>query len=282
MTMNLSTDDIELFYKLYWRLLAYANRSLRCLRRLDRWEEVRGQPKDQLADLRDKMFSKPDLLERFLEENPQHFTAEELAIVRSWRYRVSKKLHIMRYLKKYAVFMDWEEPGHLYGVLGLHDPIDAVAGGMPVPVWVKTTLLPFRGQIIYDGLISIYGIHFGPGYRTSLNETYNRLKESEGIIEQLASPSGEPGIHTHLTGKTPRKPAPDWRPAIEQIVSQTEKMRSADTRLQDAALGLLRASAGLTQAAFQAGEVEAEAQAASRLRSVHTALRKLDRLLYSG
>jgi hypothetical protein len=85
-------------------------------------------------------------------------------------------------------------------------------------------------------------------------------------------------MRTSLDRKAPRKPAPDWRPAVDQIVVQTEKMRQTDTKLQGAAFGLLRAAASLTQATLQ--EKDAEAEAARRLRSVRTALTKLEKLLY--
>jgi len=36
----------------------------------------------------------------------------------------------------------------------------------------KFTLLPFKGHIVYDGLVSSYKISFGPGIRRSLNENF--------------------------------------------------------------------------------------------------------------
>jgi len=36
----------------------------------------------------------------------------------------------------------------------------------------KFTLLPFKGLIVYDGLMSSYNISFGPGIRRSLNENF--------------------------------------------------------------------------------------------------------------
>ncbi len=55
-------------------------------------------------------------------------------------------------------------------------------------------------------------------------------------------------------------------------------MRQTDTRLQAAALGLLRAAASLAQATFQ--EQGAEDEATRRLKAVRTAMTKLEKLLY--
>jgi len=275
--MNLSTEDTQLFYKLHWSLLAYANQHLKIMPPVASFEEVGQRPAEQVAQLRDALHSKLDLLNRFLAENPQGFSPQELAIVASWRHCVRGDFYILRFLKPYAVFLSGQEPTHLYGVLGLFDPLEVMLRGAPRPLLVQATLLPFRDCIIYDGLMSFYSITFGGGIRGSLNETYSRLKEREGIIEQLVGPTGEPKIRTSLARKALAKPAPDWRPAIDEIVAQVEKMRQTDTRLQGAAFGLLRAAASLAQATLSAGDAEAEA--ASHLRPVRTALTKLERLL---
>jgi len=67
---------------------------------------------------------------------------------------------------------------------------------------------------------------------------------------------------------------------VDGIVAQTEKMRQSDTKLQGAAFGLLRAAASLAQATLQEQDAEAEAEAARRLRSVRTAMTRLEKLLY--
>jgi hypothetical protein len=277
--MNLSTGDVRLFYKLHGSLLAYANRHLKVIPRAVTFESILEQPKAQIIKLRDALHSTPELLERFVAENPEHLPPEELALVGSWRHRVSGDLYIVRYLKPYTVFMSGTEPPRLYGVLGLIDPLEVVVRSAPLPIWVKAVLLPFRDRIVYDGLITSYSIYFGKGFRTSINEAYNRLKESEGIIEQLVNEAGGPQSRTHLASRLPRKPAPDWRPALDEIVAQTERMRRADTKLQEAALSLLRAAAHLTQAALEDGRGDA---AARQLRSVRMALTKVEKLLFQA
>lgn len=276
--MNLSLEETDLFYKLHWALLAYANQHLKVLPKGLTSEQIHRQPATRIVKLRDALHAQPELLERFVAENPAQLSDEELAIVASWRHRVSGDFYIMRYLKRYTVFMGGEKEPHLYGVLGLYDPLPVLLKGAPLPIMSKAVLLPFRDCIIYDGIMSSYAIRFGGGFRSALNETYNRVKEQEGIIEQLVGPSGEPQIRTSLDRKAPRRPAPDWRPEIDQIVAQVEKMRRTDTRLQSAAFGLLRAAASLARATL---DKDPEDEATRRLRSVRTALTKLERLLHA-
>ncbi len=275
--MNLTIEDVQLFYKLRSSLLAYANRQLKVLPPNIKAEEVTRQPRDQIGQLRDEMQNQPAILDQFLAENPARLPPDELTIVASWRYRVSGDFYIMRYLKAYTVFMSAGGGAHLYGVLGLYDPIEVVLGGAPLPVMANAILLPFKSQIIYDGIMSGYSISFGPGIRSSFSETYSRLKEQEGIIEQLVGPDGQPEIRTNLARRAPRKPAPDWRPALAEIVAQVDKMRPTDTKLQGAAISLLRAAAELAQAAFQAQGAKVES--AAQLRTVRRAMAKLERML---
>jgi hypothetical protein len=54
---------------------------------------------------------------------------------------------------------------------------------LPLPVYVQAVLLPFEGQIIYDGLLQSYAVVFGPGIRARLNEEYRNARE--GIITTL-------------------------------------------------------------------------------------------------
>lgn len=276
--MNLPPADIDLFYKLHGSLLAYANRELKILPAGIAPDQVRKQPIQQVAKLRDACYEKLAVLGAYLATNPVRLPAEELLIIASWQHRITGQFYIMRHLKAYTIFMSIKTPEHLHGVLGLIDPLAVVMGGAPLPMMVDATLLPFRDRIIYDGIISPYRIFFGPGIRGNVNATYNRLKEREGIIEGLVGPDGQPQIRTSLARKAPGKPIPDWRPAVDEIAAQAEKLRQSETRLQGAAFGLLRATAALAQATLQAQGAEEEA--VKRIKAVRTAVTKVEKLLY--
>lgn len=276
--MNLPPTDIDHFYRLHGSLLAYANRDLQILPAGIAPDQVRKQPIQRVAKLRDACYDKPTILQAYLAANPDRLPAEELAVVASWSHRITGEFAIVRHLKTYTVFMTMKEPTRLYGVLGLLDPLEVVLGGAPLPTLVKATLLPFRDRIIYDGVLNPYNIFFGPGYRSSINATYSRLKEREGIIEALVGPDGEPHMFTSLARKAPGKPIPDWRPTVDEIAAQADKLRQNETKLQGAAFGLLRAAAGLAQATLR--EQGAEDEATKRMRSVRAALTKIEKLLY--
>ena len=142
-----------------------------------------------------------DLIDAFVSENPARLSADELAIVRSWRNLVAGKFYVFRELKKYTIFLSTDEPPIAYGVFALSDPFETLIGPY-LPVLVETVLLPFKDKIVYDGLMTTYRISFGSGIRRSLNEGFKEAKARHGIVTSLPM-SNEP-----LPPKAPKaKPA---------------------------------------------------------------------------
>lgn len=93
----------------------------------------------------------------------------------------------------------------------------------------------------YDNVV------FGPGIRADLNETYQRVKQREGIIASFPSP-GEAAT-TPAAAARPRKAQPDLRPIVQRAVEASEQLRPGVTPLQSRAYGLLRAAAQLAETA---------------------------------
>ena len=86
--------------------------------------------------------------------------------------------------------------------MGLYDSIEEIFEGASLPVRVQTVLLPFKGQIVYDGLMSIYRIYFGSGIKASLRESYMAAKQNGRIITNLAAKA---------VFKPPKLPTKAWQ-----------------------------------------------------------------------
>ena len=160
--------------------------------------------------VRDAFLNHTDLIQSFVDENPTRLTDDELDIVRSWRHLVHGKFYVFRELKKYTVFLSTDKLPVAYGVLALSQPFEELIGPY-LPVLTQTVLLPFKGTIVYDGLMSSYRISFGPGIRRSLNESFKEAKARHGIVTSLPM-SNEP-----LPPKAP-KPRP-----VPKLPSKEEK-----------------------------------------------------------
>ena len=238
--MKLSAQDVNLFFKLMRRLQLYVNREKEILPNVDSVEAYSTLPTGDKLEMRNALWENPELIDAYVAENPDQLSADELEIVQKWKRFVSGRMQIFRYLKKHAIFI--HQDSRVYGVLGLQDDIKDVMYRWQVPVMVQAVLLPFKGKIIYDGMLSPYSIHFGPGIRSSLNEVYMAAKQNGRIITTL-----EPELAKPAREKRKRS-AQDWGSAVDDLVQMASKMKGGPA-IQSAAFSLLRASAQLAQSA---------------------------------
>ena len=129
---------------------------------------------------------------------------DELDIVLSWRHQVAGTFYVFRQLKNYMVFLSSGDPPIAYGVVALSEPFEDVIGPY-LPRMIETVLMPFKGKIVYDGLLSGYNISFGGGIKRMLNDSYRQAKEGAGIVTSLPVESARmPAVKT--TKPTKRKP----------------------------------------------------------------------------
>ncbi len=183
--MQLPPEQTARFYRIWLALLRYVNEQQQLVPTFPASEERNGLlPLSDEMHLRNALWADDGLRERFIAANPADLSSADLAVVASWRYRRAGAFYLVRALKKYTVFLSEDAPPRAYGVLGLSSPIKELTRG-PLPVLAQTVLLPFEGQIIYDGLLQWYAVVFGPGIRARLNAEYRNAQEREGIITTL-------------------------------------------------------------------------------------------------
>jgi hypothetical protein len=183
--MLLNPQDVQLFFRLHRTLMFFVNQRLEVVPDdLASPEAFAALPPEVRLQVRNAFLDHTDLLQSFVEENPAQLPDDELALVRSWRQLVHGKFCLFRELKKYTVFLSTDKRPIAYGVLALSQPFDEVIGP-ELPILAETVLLPFKGLIVYDGLLNAYRISFGPGLRRSLNENFKEAKARHGIVTSL-------------------------------------------------------------------------------------------------
>jgi hypothetical protein len=224
MTMLLSPQEAQLFFKLHRALMCFVNERLQIVPGIDTPDEFSHLPPEIRLKVRKAFLDQSDLTELFVDANPFDFTQEELGIVASWRHQVAGKFFVFRYLQNYTVFLDTEEPPTAYGVLALTDPLEELIGPY-LPVWTETVLLPFRDKIVYDGLMHNYNISFGGGIRRGLNDSYKEAKARLGIVTSLPVCSSSAGAKPVSKRSRPkaRVSADDARGVLQVIVGMIEQ-----------------------------------------------------------
>lgn len=222
---HLSFGEGKLFYTLYAALCSYANGKLNVVPgEFADPEQFTSLPPETRLKVRDALHAQPELIDKFVQENPAHLPAEELAVVAGWKHAVFGNFYVFRYLKQYAVFLTEMSPPKAYGVLALASPFEEVVGPH-LPVLVKGVLLPINGRIVYDGLLATYRISFGPGIRRSLNADFKRAKETYGIITSLPEGAMPP---------VAKKKAPRKKPAANGGLTDPKAAMNILVELTDA------------------------------------------------
>jgi hypothetical protein len=188
---HLSVEQVSRFFNIWFPLLRYVNEQRGIVESFSaEWGDVSVSPEVAIP-IRDVVWEDDTLRRSFIAENPAGLSADDLALVESWKHRVTGDFLILRHLKEHTVFLSSESPVRGYAVTGITDSIEDMVGPY-LPLYVETALLPFEGCIIYDGLLTGYPVHFGGGIRHSLKEAYQSIQERGGVITTLPSEVANP------------------------------------------------------------------------------------------
>ena len=106
--MKLPPDQVERFYSIWVPLLHYVNEQRHLVEPFPPHPREAILPVENIQKLRDALWADDALRERFIELNPFGFSPADLSLLESWRYRVAGNFFVMRYLKKYTVFLSGE------------------------------------------------------------------------------------------------------------------------------------------------------------------------------
>ena len=241
--MKLSPEDAALFYRLMWELQFFVNRRRRILPAVNTARDYERLSMDQKLKVRNALYDHATLIDDFVAENPAGLSADHLAIVRSWKRFVRGDFFIERFLKKGAFLIGGDQKPVVYVVAGINDSLEDMLGPyLALPIYVKTVLLPFKGQIIYDGLLEPLSIFFGGGIRSDLRETYLTAKQNGRFVESLDEQGTERPAPRQVLEK-------DWRSDVDALVAATDKLKGSRETLESEVFSLLKAAAHYAQSA---------------------------------
>lgn len=215
--MLLSPVDAEHFFKLHKALMCFVNERLQVIPDIETPSAFSALPPDQRLKVRNAFLDELDLIELFVDANPFDLPDDDLDIVLSWQHRVAGKFYIFRELKKYTVFLTTTDPAIAYGVLALSQPFEDLVGPY-LPVLAETVLLPFKGKIVYDGLLTGYRISFGPGIRRSLNESFKDAKVRHGIVTSLPMSAKPLPLKVPKAKPVPKPPSKEEKDETLRII----------------------------------------------------------------
>jgi hypothetical protein len=270
--MKLSRQDADLFFELMWALQYFVNQKYQILPTITTLKDYSSCSAEDKMKVRQRLYEHPEVIDAFIQENPEQFSEAELDIIGKWKQFIADDFYIERMLKKYTIFISSDNT--VYGVIALHDAFDEIFFRSQLPTIVKGVLLPFKGRIIYDGLLQSYNVFFGSGFSGDLKEIYLTAKLRGEIVESLEAPKTQEVI------LKPSKAHPDWAPTLDELVAKARNLRGAKGQpaIYSPAFSLIKASLELGQlAVLDPNDVD---QLWKCLKKAEQALRKVENTLY--
>lgn len=227
--MTLSQDDGKLFYELMWKLQYHVTRKRGFHENINSIEEYAALDSKKKLDVRNELWEDPELISAYVRENPDHLSAEKLQIIENWTRFIKGSFFILRHLKKGSIFIKDDK---VYSVHGIQDPLEEVIPSHALPQMMEAVLLPFKGNIVYDGLLMGYRVHFGGGIRSDLNHTYTVARQKNRIIATL-----EPELAPPPAARRGKNITPQLKEISDLLVKA-----KGNNALQNSALNLARAA----------------------------------------
>lgn len=167
---SLHPKDCDLFYKLYFALLEYTNQEYKINETLKIYKSKYLNPTDLYPVINKFFENKDSIVDRVVKENPYKFSKIELEYLKDFKRTIRGNFFIYKYDLEYTLFSN---NNTIYMVKGLRCPIDEIIDYKDLPYPVETSLIPFKGYIVYDGILGAIRINLGT------NMKMNLLKEAE-------------------------------------------------------------------------------------------------------
>ncbi|MEL7227988.1 MAG: hypothetical protein AAGL17_24970, partial [Cyanobacteria bacterium J06576_12] len=205
---------------------------------------------EEKIQVRDHLFAHFELMDQFVEDNPNDLDEESLSIILGWKNFVRGDFFVERFLKKHSIFIG--DADNVYAVLGLTDAPADFIDKRNLPLRIETILLPFKGKIVYDGFFRFYNMSFGGGIRAELKQVYLIAKDNGAILQTLEAPDST--ANSKKAKKSSQSAASSkseqhWEPLLDDLAKTAKTLRGGGGQpaTYSPAFSLVRASIELAQ-----------------------------------
>lgn len=236
--MRLGDTDAKTFFTVWAHIDAFTAQKTGLVAGINGQADVAAVPAQTLQRIREALWKRRSLLDDFVAANPFRLAPPELELALGFKHAICGRFFVERCLKQHAILVGAQDR-RVYAVLGLTEDIgEFLYHRSPVGLaaMVETTLLPFKGRIVWDGLVALLRVAFGPGIRSGFKEAYMRAKDRGEIVTTLGD-----GRASRST--TAKRPMPSAIPALDKVVAAVGAVGRPAGPLQAAAFRLMEAGA---------------------------------------
>ena len=182
--MTLSKEDAELFYELWFPILDFVNEKLKVNPAINKIYRAQNLNIAEVKEIANALWDNVRLIAEYLEKHSSGFSKEHLEIIEGWKRRVCDDFILERNLKSGSIFIS-AHTEEVYLVSGIISSWEEIFYYRSPPIMLSATLIPFRGIIVSDGLVSAYNVVFGKNYSNEWKDIYMTAKKSGSIHKAL-------------------------------------------------------------------------------------------------
>lgn len=129
---------------------------------------------DACREVLDRVWDDPSLIDELVERNPLGLPPRVLAEFTPWKDRICGPQLLLGYDRRGRALFSIGESR--VAVMGVMQGIEEVVPEEP-PTVVFVTLLPFAGLVVYDTMIRLPPVSYGPGFRSMLEKEVQEAAE---------------------------------------------------------------------------------------------------------
>ena len=192
---KLTVDEVKEFYRLFDKLMVFVQNDYAIKHKKKQLSRIFIVQYDgtyatdssidfaEIAEFIKHLNSHKDLVVQFVERYQSELAEEELKIYREWVHFVSAECMIMQSHNDAQVFA-WEMKKHkVYLVYGLYDPLSSLVP--KYPFFADMTLFPYKGRVVFSGLLLGQNIDFGNNILRAFVADYEKDIQENGIVLEI-------------------------------------------------------------------------------------------------
>ncbi|MDB1805699.1 SEC-C metal-binding domain-containing protein [Eggerthella lenta] len=177
--MILTYEQADRFYTLINALLGYANERFEVVRELP-LPIVDLESQSKAALVAETLWDSVGIIDDFVRENPFDLPKRFLDTALAWKDALTGSFVFAGHEDGRALLMGDED---VFAVAGIQlEPSELLSEWPDV---VRTTLLPFDDLIVYDGMLNVLGIEFGPEVAASAQADFKE-RRAKGLVRTAA------------------------------------------------------------------------------------------------
>ena len=179
----LSDEDADLFYKLWLPLLDYVN-ARNSINNMPPGKPKEERDTEKVKQVVDALWADVSVIDEYLASESTVLPPEHQSIIAGWKRCCTGRFVLERNLKKGSILISLED-NRVFQVRGITATWEELFLFRDPPILMMTTLIPYRGIIIYDGLINSYNVFLGGHIKNQMREIYMSAKKRGQIHTSL-------------------------------------------------------------------------------------------------